>query len=156
MQSNSEAQHWRCDDCWLMAGERLKEGARRIGEGSDKRGGCQAAEATAKRRRLGTVHRLGWVTGAKVLDASGMEHTIQAMQHGYVQCSRPGEAGCRNYCRKELQLLLEASDDEESRSSTSGRSGEDPLSDGASDREDGLGNEGMAEEGPYQDSSDEL
>ena len=96
------------------------------------------------------------MTGAKVLDASGMEHTIQAMQHGYVQCSRPGEAGSRNYRRRELQLLLEASDDEESRSSTSERNGEDPLSDGASDREDGLVDEGMAEEGPCQDSSDEL
>ena len=47
MQSNAEAQHWRCDDCWLMAGERPKEGSRRIGAGSDRQGGCQAEEATA-------------------------------------------------------------------------------------------------------------
>ncbi len=137
MQSNSKAQHWCCDDCWLMAGERLKEGSKRIGEGSDRQGGCQAEEATAKRRRMSTVHQLGWVAGAKVLDASGMEHTIQAMQHGYVQCSRPGGAGPRNYRRQELQLLLGASDDEGSRSSASGKGDEDPLSDGASDWEAG-------------------
>ena len=96
------------------------------------------------------------MTGAKVLDASGMEHTIQAMQHGYVQCSRPGEAGPRNYRRRELQLLLGASDDEESRSSASEKGGEDPLSDGASDQEDSLVKKRMAAEGPYQSSSDEL
>ena len=91
-----------------------------------------------------------------MLDASGVEHTIQAMQHGYVQCSRPGEAGCHNYRRKELQLLLSASDDEESRSSASEKDDEDPLSDDASDREDSLEDAGMAAEGPCQDSSDEL
>ena len=156
MQGDSKAQQWRCDDCWLMAGERPKEGSRRVGAGSEKRRGSQAEKATAKRRRMSTVHQLGWVAGAKVLDASGMEHTIQAMQHGYVQCSRPGEAGPRNYRRRELQLLLGASDDEESGSSASGKGGEDPLSDGASDREDSLRSEGMAAEGPYQNSSDEL
>ena len=156
MQSDSKAQHWRCDDCWLMAGERPKERPRGVGAGSDRRGGCQAEKATAKRRRMGTVHRLGWVAGAKVLDACGVEHAIQAMQHGYVQCSRPGYTGLRNYRRKELQLLLGASDDEESRSSASGKDGEDPLSDGASDQEGSLADERMAGEGPYQDSSDEL
>ena len=93
---------------------------------------------------MSTVHRLGWVAGAKVLDACGVEHIIQVMQHGYVQCSWPGYTGLRNYRRRELQLLIEASDDEESRSSTSERNGEDPLSDGASDREDGLVDEGTA------------
>ena len=156
MQSNSEAQHWRCGDCWLMAGERPEEGSRRIEAGSDKLGGSQAEEATAKRRRLSTVHRLGWVTGAQVLDASGVEHTIQAMQHGYVQCSRPGEAGCRNYRRKELQLLLSVSDGEKSRSSASEKDDEDLSSEDASDREDSLEDAGMAAEGPCQDSSNEL
>ena len=52
MQSNSQAQLWRCDDCWLMAGERPKEGSGRIGAGFDRRGGCQAEETTAKRRWL--------------------------------------------------------------------------------------------------------
>jgi hypothetical protein len=156
MQNNSAAQHWCCDDCWLMAGERPEEGSRRIEAGSDRQGDRPAEEATAKRRRLSTVHRLGWVTGANVLDANGVEHTIQAMQHGYVQCNRPGEAGCRNYRRKELQLLLSASDGEESRSSTSDKDDEDPSSDDASDREDSLEDAGMAAEGPWQDSSDEL
>ena len=85
MQNNSAAQHWRCDDCCLMAGERPEEGPSRIEASSDRQGDSQAGEATVKRRRLSAVHRLGWVTGAKVLDMSGVEHTIQAMQHGYVQ-----------------------------------------------------------------------
>jgi hypothetical protein len=105
---------------------------------------------------LSTVHRLGWVTGAKVLDANGVEHTIQAMQHGYVQCNRPGEAGCRNYRRKELQLLLNVPDGEESRSSASEKDDEDVSSDDASDRGDGLEDAGMVAEGPGQGSSDEL
>ena len=83
-------------------------------------------------------------------------HAIQAMQHGHVQCSRPGYAGLRNYRRKELQLLLGASDDEESRSSASEKGMEDSLDEGASDQEDDLVDEGMAEERPCQDSSDEL
>ena len=74
----------------------------------------------------------------------------------YVQCSRPGKAGCRNYCHKELQLLLSLSDGEESRSSVSEKGGGNSSSDGASDREDGLEDAGMAAEGSGQDSSDEL
>ena len=70
---------------------------------------------------MSTASHLGWVTGAKVLDARGVEHVIETMQHGYVQCSQLGYAGLRNYHRRELQLLLGASDDEESRSSASGR-----------------------------------
>ena len=158
MQSNSEAQHWCCDNCWLMAGEQPEEGSRRIEAGSDWQGGCQAEEATAKWRQLSMVHQLSWVTGAKVLDVSRVEHTIQAMQHGYVQCSWLGEAGCHNYCCKELQLLLSVSDSEESRSSASEKDDEDLSSDAydASDWEDSLEDAGMAVEGPCQDSSDEL
>ena len=156
MQSNSEVQHWHCDDCWLMAGEQPEEGSRRIEAGSDGQGSYQAEEVTAKQRQLSMVHRLSWVTGAKVLDASGVEHTIQAMQHGYVQCSRLGEAGCCNYHCKELQLLLSVSDSEESHSSASEKDDEDPLSDDASDWEDSLEDAGMAAEGPGQDSSGEL
>jgi hypothetical protein len=73
-----------------------------------------------------------------VLDASGVEHTIQAMQHGYVQCSRPGEAGCRNYRRRELQLQRDGSDGEESRSSASGEDDEGSSSENASDQEGDL------------------
>ena len=156
MQNNSAAQHWRCDDCWLMAGERPAEGSRRIEAGSDRQGDRPAEEAAAKRKRLSTVCRLGWVAGAKVLDANGVEHTIQAMQHGYVQCSRPGEAGCRNYRRKELQLQHDGSDGEESRSSASGEDDEGSSSDNASDQEGDLKDAGMAVEEPDQDSSDEL
>ena len=148
MQGDSKAQQWRCDDCWLMAGERPREGAGGDRASSDRRNGCQAEKAEAKRKRMSTADRLGWVTGAKVLDACGVEHTIQAMQHGYVQCSRPGHSGLRNYRRKELQLLLEASDDEESRSSASEKDGEDLLSDGASDQGDSWEDEGMAREEP--------
>ena len=79
-----------------------------------------------------------------------MEHVIETMQHGYVQCSRPDYAGLQNYRRKELQLLLGASDDEESRSSTSEGGQEDPLSDEASDQEINL-----TGEEPDQDSFDE-
>ena len=89
-------------------------------------------------------------------DVCGVEHIIQAMQHGYVRCSQPGYTGLRNYRCRELQLLLGASDDKEGRSSASGKDGEDPLSDGASDQEGSLADEGMAGEGPYQDSSNEL
>ena len=58
-----------------------------------------------------------------MLDACGVEHVIMTMQHGYVQCSRPGYAGLRNYRRRELQLLLGASDDEEGQSSTDPKKG---------------------------------
>ena len=40
MQNDSKAQHWRCDDCWLTAGERPREGSRRVGAGS--KGGTAA------------------------------------------------------------------------------------------------------------------
>ena len=91
-----------------------------------------------------------------MLDARGVEHVIETMQHGYVQCSRPGCAGLRNYRRRELQLLLGASDDEESQSSASERGPEDLLSDGMSDQEIDLAEEHAAGRGPYQDSSDEV
>ena len=90
-----------------------------------------------------------------MLGACGVEHVIGTMQHGYVQCSRPGCAGLRNYRRRELQLLLGASDDEESRSLASERGPGDPLSDEVSDQEIDLAEERMAGEGPYQGSSDE-
>ena len=156
MQNDTKARHWRCDGCWLAAGERPVEGSRRVTSSSSGRGGGQAEKATADRQRMSTAHRLGWVAGAKVLDACGVEHIIQAMKHGYVQCSRPGEAGLRNYRRRELQLLLGASDDEESRSSASEKDDVGPLSTDASDLEDGSEDVGMAAEGPCQDSSDEL
>ena len=88
-----------------------------------------------------------------MLDANGVEHTIQAMQHGYVQCSRPGEAGCRNYRRRELQLQHDGA---ESRSSASGEDDEGSSSDNASNREGDPEDAGMAVEEPDQDSSDEL
>ena len=90
-----------------------------------------------------------------MLDACGVEHVIGTMQHGYVQCSQPGYTGLRNYRRRELQLLLGASDEEESQASTSEQDPEDPLSDRVSDQEIDLTEEHMAGEGPYQDSSDE-
>ena len=91
-----------------------------------------------------------------MLDARGVEHVIKTMQHGYVQCSRPGCAELSNYRRRELQLLLEASDDEESRSSTSERGQEDLLGEGASDQEIDSAEGEMAEEEPDQDRLDEL
>ena len=91
-----------------------------------------------------------------MLDANGVEHTIQAMQHGYVQCSRPGEAGRRNYRRRELQLQHDGSDGEESRSSLSGEDDEGSFSENASDQEGDLKDAGTAMEEPGQNSSDEL
>ena len=88
-----------------------------------------------------------------MLDANGVEHTIQAMQHGYVQCNRPGEAGCRNYRRRELQLQHDGA---ESRSSASGEDGGGSLQGNASDQEGDLEDAGVAVEEPDQDSSDEL
>jgi hypothetical protein len=61
------------------------------------------------------------------MDARGLEHIIRAMQHRYVQCSRLGCAEVRNYRRKELQLLTEASGDEESQSLASELGHEDFL-----------------------------
>ena len=95
------------------------------------------------------------MTGAKALDARGVEHVIKTMQHGYVQCSQPGCAGLSKYRRREIQLLLEASDDEESRSSASERGQDNLLDRDASDREIDLAEEEMAEEGPDQDRLDE-
>ena len=132
------------------------EGSRRVGASSSRRGGGQAEKATAKRQQMSTVHRLGWVAGAKVLDACGVEHIIQAMQHGYVQCSRPGDAGLCNYRRRELQLQHDEPDDEGSCSSLSGEDDEGSLSKNASDQEGNLKDEGTAMEEPGQDSSDEL
>ena len=71
MQNDSAVPHWRCDDCWLMAGERPAEGSRRIEAGSSRQGDRPAEETAAKRRQLSTVHQLGWVAGAKVLDVNG-------------------------------------------------------------------------------------
>ena len=153
MQNNSAVQHWRCDDCWLISGERPAEGSRRIGTGTSHQAGHPVGRAAAKRQRLSTTCRLGWVAGARVLDANGVEHTIQAMQHGYVQCSRPGEAGCRNYRRRELQLQHDEFDDEGSCSSLSGEDDEGSLSENASDQEGDLKDAGTAVD---QDSSDEL
>ena len=90
-----------------------------------------------------------------MLGARGVEHVIKTMQHGYVQCSRPGCTGRSNYRRRELHLLLEASDDEESRSSASERGQEDLLDEDSSDREIDLAEEEMAEEEPDRDCFDE-
>ena len=91
-----------------------------------------------------------------MLDANGVEHTIHAMQHGYVQCNRPGEVGYHNYRRRELQLVLGISDGEGSCSSASGEDGQGSSSENASDQEEGLEDAGMAAEGLDQGSSDEL
>ena len=82
--------------------------------------------------------------------------TTSPCPNGYVQCNRPGEVGCRNYRRRELQLLLDVSDGEESRSSASGKDDEGSSSDNASDQEGDLEDAGMVAEGPGQGSSDEL
>ena len=146
MQSDSEARWWRCDDCWLAAGERPVEEARGVRAGSDRQDGCQIEGAKAKRNRMSAVDRLGWVAGVRVLDARGVEHVIQAMRHGYVQCSRPGYPGLRNYRRKELQLVVEASDAEGSGSSGSSTS--------ESDREDLLEDEVSDREGSWEDAEE--
>ena len=72
-----------------------------------------------------------------------------------MQCSQPGCAEISNY-RKELQLLTGASDDKESRSSTSERGQEDLLGKDAFDQEIDLAEGEMAEEEPDQDRLDEL
>ena len=85
---------------------------------------------------MSVTDRLGWVTGATVLDACGVEHVIRAMQHGYVQCSRPGCSDLRNYRRRELQLLMAASDSASGHSSTSEEEDEDSQGDGPPDQDD--------------------
>ena len=146
MQSDPNVQHWRCDDCWLMAGERPREGTQQIGQGTSEQDGHRAGASLAKRRRMSTADRLGWVTGARVLDACGVEHVIQAMQHGYVQCSRPGQSEPRNYRRKELQLLLETSDGEGSHSSASEEDDDEAQDGGTSDQDDGQDDEDTADD----------
>ena len=89
LQKDSRARHWRCDDCWLMAGERPAEGSREIGASSGGQGNCPIRKSATKQRRTSTAGRLGWEVGARVLDACGAEYVIAAMQHRYVQCSRP-------------------------------------------------------------------
>ena len=89
-----------------------------------------------------------------MLDACRVEHVIVTMQHGYVQCSQLGCTGLCNYCHRELQLLLGASDNEDSQSSTSERGPEDSWSDGVSDQGNDLVEEEMAGKELYQDSSD--
>ena len=89
------------------------------------------------------------------MDACGVEHVIEAMQHGYVQCIRPGCTGLRNYRRRELQLLLGASGDEESQPSASERGTGDPLDDGVSDQGSDLEDGEVAGKEPGQVGSDE-
>ena len=88
-----------------MAGERPTDSARRISWSADEQGSRRTGTSPAKRKRMNVTDRLGWVTGARVLDACGVEHVIQAMQHGYVQCSRPGCSDLRNYRRRELGVM---------------------------------------------------
>ena len=94
-----------------------------------------------KRRRMSTADRLGWVTGARVLDACGVEHVIRAMQHGYVQCSQPGRSELRNYRRKELQLLLEVLDEGSNHSSASEEEDDETQREEASGQDDGQDDE---------------
>ena len=155
MQSDSRAQHWRCDNCWLLAGERPAGGPRGVRERSDSSDRRQTLAAETKRRCVSTAGRLGWVAGARVLDARGVEHIIEAMRHGYVQCSRPGCVGLRNYRRRELQLSMGASDDEESQSSESENDHGGDLSEGFSDQEIDSEEEGMAWEEPGRGCLDE-
>lgn len=84
MQGDSKARHWRCDDCWLMAGERPAEGSRRVGTSSGSQDHHPTTKTAAKRKRLGTASRPGWVMGARVLDACGVEHSIEAMQRTWI------------------------------------------------------------------------
>ena len=141
MQSDPNAQRWRCDDCWLKAGERPKEGTRRIGQRTSAREGQETGASSAKRRRMSTTDRLGWVTGARVLDACGVEHVIRATQHGYVQCSRPGRSELRNYRRKELQLLLEVPDEGSNHSSASEEEDDGAQREGTSGQDGGQDHE---------------
>ena len=85
-----------------------------------------------------------------------MEHVINAMRHGYVQCSRIGCDEISNYRRKELQLLTELPDDEESRSSISEMGQEDLLGRDMSDQEVDLEGRVMEAEEPDHESHDEL
>ena len=88
-----------------------------------------------------------------MLDARGVEHAIETIQHGHVQCIRPGYTGLRNYRRRELKLLLGASDDEESRSSASERGQEDFVSESTSNQEVNLAEEEVAGEGQARTAS---
>ena len=72
----------------------------------------RSSKHTAKRKRTGEAGRQGWVIGARVLNACGVEHIIRAMRHGYVQCSRPDCTEISNYRRKELRLRAELSSDQ--------------------------------------------
>ena len=85
-----------------------------------------------------------------------MEHVINAMRHGYVQCSRIGCDEISNYRRKELQLLTELPDDEESRSSISEMGQEDLLDRDMSDQEVDLEESLMEATEIDHDSHDEL
>ena len=103
---------------------------------------------------MGTAGRQGWVAGARVMDARGLEHATRPMQHGCVQCSRLGCAEVCNYRCKELQLLAEASGDEESQSLASELGQEDFLDRDGSGRAIDLVEREMAEEGLDQDRLD--
>ena len=87
MQSDARAQQWRCDDCWLLAGERppAREGGAVKGAGVQNQPQSSRHIFKAKRRRTGTAGRQGWLVGAWVMNACGVEHIIRAMRHGYVQ-----------------------------------------------------------------------
>ena len=90
-----------------------------------------------------------------MLDACGVEYVIRAMQNGYVQCSRLGCVEIGNYRCKELQVLAEASDDEESQPLTSEMGQEDLLDRDMSGQVMDLAEKEIAEEEPDQDRPDE-
>ena len=57
MQNDTRAQHWRCEDCWLLAGERVSLRTDVV-KGSSRRSRCQPSMPTAKRKRTGAAGRL--------------------------------------------------------------------------------------------------
>ena len=67
----------------------------------------------ADRKRMGPAGLEGWVIGARVMNASGVESIIRSMRNGYIQCSRPDSSDVGNYRRKELQLIEDLSSDDD-------------------------------------------
>ena len=142
MQNDSRAQYWPCDDCWLLADERPPQAGIGMAEESDAHGGHAQSSggvspisagrtlgteasrgAVACKKRVGPASREGWVVGARVINACGVESIIRFMGNGYIQCGRPDCSEISNYRRKELQLIEELSSGDDDQSSECLRQG---------------------------------
>ena len=108
-QGNMPSQTWRCDDCWLLSGGLPPPQGNGARADQPEAHSAGMTSGTGRQKHQGSAGQQGWLVGAQVINARGVEYTIKAMRHGYVQCRQGGGEEVHNYRRKELQLVGVAS-----------------------------------------------